>query len=365
MTEPVIIPVCGLAELAIQPDYPWLQELVSGLGDVGRLYGYPNRGSVLADARERVLVQSGSIVRTPEMRELAKGVLVRPSAMLDLRYGVWVLRSSENELTLQTDRPCLEWVMWALQLALLRGGATFVHAAGVEKDGTALLFPSWGGVGKTAIVRHLVGEFGWRLLGDDLVVLSRDGMCFGFPKPLVIYPHHRAVFPDVFARGSGPVACTWMNAALTRAAQVMKPLLRPAPRLLQLARRHNPQSVRIAPSEVFGRDRLAMAGHLKEVVWLDRVEGLSAPQFTPCELDLTSALMGSTLFENDPWCVRLTNVARGLGILSCGQLYANWVTVLQGALALARRWQLYLPAGMPLPQTVTAVHTLLLQNGLC
>jgi len=258
---------------------------------------------------------------------------------------VRLVKSDEpRTLRLMSNSPCLEWLSWALQLTLLQAQACFVHGAGVEVDGQGVLLPSWGGVGKTAIAKHFVVNLGWRLLGDDLVILTDRGQCLGFPKPMVLYPYHRRQFPAVFASGHGPAAPMVMNSALSRLAAFAKPLLRLSPALLQWARRHNPQSVRVNPSAVFGRDRLACEAHLSAVVWLDRMAGLSAPQLRPVDRrDVASRIFGSTLREQDAWCINATLVACGLGILRADDIYRVWLDVLDRGLQSATTWVLLIP----------------------
>ncbi len=292
------------------------------------------------------------------MRDISDDCWICPNALLDQKYGLRLEVPEPGFILLKTNNPCLEWLYWGVNIALLAGGSTFVHAAGVAKNGEAVIFPSWGGVGKTALVARLVKEMGWTLLGDDLIIISPDGQCYGFPKPMVLYPYHKNVFPEVFSKGKGPVAPVAMNGWLSKVAVGVKPLLRPFPKLLQFAREHNPQSVRINPSTVFGLDNLCRVAKLKAAIWLDRVEGLPEAKFIAKEENMSSRMMGSTIREQNARCVLTTNIAMGLGIVNNEHFYDSWIRCLDSALQGRAIHTLYLPADMPvseLPEVVCMV----------
>ena len=234
-------------------------------------------------------------------------------------------------------------MFWGLSLALLDAGAAFVHCAGLVRAGRAVLLPSWGGVGKTAIVARLVRGNGFSLLGDDLVIVDRDGSCFPFPKPFVLYGYHRALFPEVFAAGRGPVAPPFLGAALTAAARRMKPWLRSLPAALQLARKVNPQSQPVAPSDVLGREALAEPASLARVIWLER-GGVDVAGGTIGVGDLATRILGSTSHEFDARAVALTNVLFGVGLLGFESTHGRWHHMLSTALRRVDRRTLTLPA---------------------
>jgi len=304
----------------------------------------------------RLLVEHSPNLSRGASRELDAGVWIERASVFDEVTGVRLDRPSEAVLRICCSAPALEWLMWGLQLVTLLQGLTLVHAAAVEKDGHCVLFPSWGGVGKTALVAHLVRKRGWRLLGDDLVALTPDGNVFAFPKSMVLYPYHRTVFPEVFAAGHGPVAPTALNGLLTSAARSLKPLLRRVPALLELARKHNPQSTRVSPTEVFGANAVAEQGRLRTVIWLERLAGAAAPVLDTAADGVGSRILGSTMNEFDPRCVRLTNVAMGVGIVSAEEVYERWVEILRGGLERADKHLLYIPAATPVAEVPALVE---------
>jgi len=81
-------------------------------------------------------------------------------------------------------------------------GIVQLHAAGVSRDGAALLVAGPSGAGKTTLCVALLAR-GWRLLGDDTVPLDvGTGLALPFPKPLRIkradqWPRYRHLWRDV------------------------------------------------------------------------------------------------------------------------------------------------------------------------
>jgi len=69
-----------------------------------------------------------------------------------------------------------------LQMALGQKSYLLLHAATVEKDGRALLMTGESGAGKSTLAA-LLGERGWRLLGDEFALLDLvSGALHPFPR---------------------------------------------------------------------------------------------------------------------------------------------------------------------------------------
>jgi HprK-related kinase A len=71
-----------------------------------------------------------------------------------------------------------------LQMALGQKSWLLLHAASVEKDGRALILTGESGAGKSTLAA-LLGERGWRLMGDEFALLGLDdGMLRPFPRAI-------------------------------------------------------------------------------------------------------------------------------------------------------------------------------------
>jgi hypothetical protein len=71
----------------------------------------------------------------------------------------------------------------------------FAHSCAISIDGKGILFPGFGGVGKTAVItKALKDNPEVKILGDDLVICSKDGKLEAYPRPFCIYPYHIPFF---------------------------------------------------------------------------------------------------------------------------------------------------------------------------
>ena len=71
-----------------------------------------------------------------------------------------------------------------LQMALGQKRFLLLHASTVEKDGRALIMTGESGAGKSTLAA-LLGERGWRLMGDEFALLDLDsGRLWPFPRAI-------------------------------------------------------------------------------------------------------------------------------------------------------------------------------------
>lgn len=86
--------------------------------------------------------------------------------------------------------------LW-LQTLLLKQNHSLVHCAGVEIEGKGIIFPAFGGVGKTMLISKLRKLDNCRFFGDDYVIVSKDSQMYSYPSDFSIYPYHLKVFPEL------------------------------------------------------------------------------------------------------------------------------------------------------------------------
>ena len=85
-----------------------------------------------------------------------------------------------------------------IQLALLKKGYTFIHAAGVRFKGKSSILCAYPGVGKTTLI-SVLNELNGEIYGDDLVIFGH-GKIMSYPQSFTIYPYHRKLFPKLTKR---------------------------------------------------------------------------------------------------------------------------------------------------------------------
>ncbi|HZF95126.1 MAG TPA: HprK-related kinase A [Allosphingosinicella sp.] len=93
-----------------------------------------------------------------------------------------------------------------LQMALGQKSFLLLHAATVEKDGKALILTGESGAGKSTL-SALLGESGWRLMGDEFALLDCEtGLLHPFPRAISLKNGAIAVMENVAGEGRfGPV----------------------------------------------------------------------------------------------------------------------------------------------------------------
>ncbi|HYJ83843.1 MAG TPA: HprK-related kinase A [Allosphingosinicella sp.] len=92
-----------------------------------------------------------------------------------------------------------------LQMALGQKRFLLLHAAGVEKDGRALVMTGHSGAGKSTLAA-LLGERGWRFMGDEFALLDLDeGRLHPFPRAVSLKNESLGLFDGVEPGRLGPV----------------------------------------------------------------------------------------------------------------------------------------------------------------
>jgi HprK-related kinase A len=93
-----------------------------------------------------------------------------------------------------------------LQMALGQKRYLLLHASSVEKDGRAIVMTGESGAGKSTLAA-LLGERGWRLMGDEFALLDVDsGMVMPFPRAVSLKNGAIAVMEaEVAADRFGPL----------------------------------------------------------------------------------------------------------------------------------------------------------------
>ncbi len=71
---------------------------------------------------------------------------------------------------------------------LLQKGYAFVHAGAVAYNGICILLPAMGRVGKTSTVLSLLNSDNFSYMGDNFILLDKNGMAYAYPEEMSIYP---------------------------------------------------------------------------------------------------------------------------------------------------------------------------------
>jgi hypothetical protein len=71
-----------------------------------------------------------------------------------------------------------------------------LHSSAVGTKEGVLVFPAWGGTGKTNLMLELLSE-GYDFYGDDLVLINQKGQVFSYLKPLNLFDYNLKAFPHI------------------------------------------------------------------------------------------------------------------------------------------------------------------------
>jgi HprK-related kinase A len=132
-----------------------------------------------------------------------------------------------------------------LQMALGQKRFLLLHAATVERDGRALIMTGASGAGKSTLAA-LLGEHGWRLMGDEFALLDpEDGSLHPFPRAVSLKNHAIYVMEEIAgAERLGP----WLRETPKGTIRHLRPRADAVERMRETAR----PAMILFPS--FGRD---------------------------------------------------------------------------------------------------------------
>jgi hypothetical protein len=211
---------------------------------------------------------------------------VHEKNMVD-EYNRIAICKNGHEFHIFTDVPFL--INLFIQLIFLERRITLVHAAAVaDLNGNVILLPGAGGVGKTTLLSTLVGNYGYKLLGDDIVGLSEKGECFAFPRSFVLKEYHREVFSDVFKDLNIKKPKSGKKTLKTKTLKFIKdnmPLLGITKSVLKRIPFYNqmkdsfslPQSLpylaAVPVEKIFGKESVAERGKITKIIFLERYYG--------------------------------------------------------------------------------------------
>lgn len=143
-----------------------------------------------------------------------------------------------------------------LQMALGHRRHLLLHAASVERDGRALLMTGVSGAGKSTL-SMLLGEAGWRLMGDEFALLDVvSGRLHPFPRAISL--KNEAIGLAIDAARLGPVLTGTPKGTIRHLrpnADAVARMDEPAtPALILFPRFGHTEAVRpVGPAEVFMR----------------------------------------------------------------------------------------------------------------
>jgi hypothetical protein len=198
---------------------------------------------------------------------------------------------------LHGTRELLTMALPLLDKVLVDRDVAMIHAATFDYRGHGIAMPAWGGVGKTSTVAKLLRVDGVGFMGDDWAFMAGDGRLLGYAKPMFIKPHHRPIYPHLFARRRKPLVPSTLSKPIAELTTLVHPLVTQYPRLAALSRRWSPEHMMVSPQVALPNATISTAAPLAAAVFVERYDGVGASLEEKDTSWMVSRLVGN--FQNE------------------------------------------------------------------
>lgn len=314
--------VIGIIGINIDDNYKWKDTLFLD-EDVTS-----DKKDIYDKCKGFIQVKYNKEIEYNDARKIDENIWGNEKYIYDHKKQAKIYFEDKEKCIIETSQEVNEWLIIMLQIMLLKYGYSFIHAAAVSKNKETLLLPSWGGVGKTACVSKLVKN-GYKILGDDLNIITESSEIYGFPKKFILYFYHKELFPEVFKKNA-PKSNSFLNGIYTKIIPPIKRFLRFFPGILSFARRHNPQSIKVSPIKIFGTDCIEDKSIIKQIIWLER--GKQNNEFSNISNEkIISKSVSVTLNEIFNENMNTILIMCGLGIIDYNEIFRNMYKIYEKA----------------------------------
>jgi hypothetical protein len=174
---------------------------------------------------------------------------------------------------LHGTRELLTSTLPLLDRILVGRDVAMIHAATFDYRGHGVAMPAWGGVGKTSTIAKLLRVDGVAFMGDDWAFMAGDGRLLGYAKPMFIKPHHRPIYPHLFARRRKPLVPSALSRPIAELTTLVHPLVTQYPRLAALSRRWSPEHMMVAPEAALPNATISTTAPLAAAIFVERYDG--------------------------------------------------------------------------------------------
>lgn len=336
------ISVIGIIGIDLDEKYKWKDTLFLD----SKVYSTDL--NIYNNCKKYIKIRYKKEIDIEQARMIEKNIYACEEYLYDKEKKTKIYFENEDTCVIESDQESNEWLIIMLQIMLLKEGYSFIHAAAVANDKKeGLILPSWGGVGKTASVTKLINN-NYKLLGDDLNIINKKGEIFGFPKKFVLYFYHKNLFPEVFEKKN--INCnSKLNNLYTSIIPTVKKVLRHIPGLLSFARKHNPQSMKVSPFEIFGENSIEKKAKIKQIIWLDRLK--EETKLTKIEKnEIISKSVSVTMHELFTENISALLIMCGMNILEYDEIFNNMYEIFEKAFEKAETTALNVENNLPVEE---------------
>ena len=160
-----------------------------------------------------------------------------------------------GKITVYTDKGIDKFAMTLLlTIQLARQHLALCHAMGIVTEDGAILFPAWKNTGKTGLFNYYTQQENTKVLGDELMIVSRKGDIYSIPYPLVIQHYHAADKPTALGKAYRKKRNIYLGYTIDPfldyvARPIVNSLSFVSPRLVRLLKRNAPERGITTPIE--------------------------------------------------------------------------------------------------------------------
>lgn len=237
-------------------------------------------------------------------------------------------------------------VLPLLDALMVRAGAATFHAATIKYRGMGIAMPAAGGTGKTSTIAKFMRLEGAEFMGDDWGFLSEDGEMLGFAKPMFIKPHHRDIYPHLFAGPHKPMVPVALSRPVGHLTTVVHPVFARYPRAAAFSRRWSPEHRMITPEQALDGGAVATRAPLSIAVYLERYAGTATRVLERDQRWMASRMVGNFHIEMPAHAQSLVTALGATGMLPLDEYFSAKAKVLRSALEGVPTFLMQVPAAM-------------------
>lgn len=257
--------------------------------------------------------------------------------------NVQILRDGD-EFRLNGSRELLVSALPLIDYIMVSRGMAMIHALTVEIDGLGVCMPAWGGVGKTSTMAKLLRLRDVSFMGDDWAFLNAERELLGYAKPMFIKPHHRPIYPHLFATKRKPLIPVRLSRPLGRLTTVVHPYITRYPRLARTTRRFSPEHMMVTPQQAFPNASFSTRAPLAASVFVERFDGRQTVLEQRDRAWMVSRLIGNFDAELPRSSRDVTVALAATGLIPVERYMADKAAILESALAGTPTYLLKVPA---------------------
>lgn len=281
----------------------------------------------------------------PDAAELEDELAYTPETVTFVQDDVQIVRDGAR-FEVHGSGELLTPLVPVLDRAMVERGAAMVHAATVAYRGRAILLPAAGGTGKTSTVAKLMRRDGYSFMGDDWAFLADDKNLLGYAKPMFIKPHHRAIYPHLFAGMHKPMVPSSLSRPVGRLTTLVHPVVIRYPRVADFSRRWSPEHRMVRPDQALQGVPVTTSAPLLVAVYVERYGGDVSRLHEVDETWMVDRMMGNFHIEMASFSQKTVTAMAATSMVPWRQYVDDKVDVLHKGLDGVPCYLLQVPSAM-------------------